>query len=159
MDLKDVRELVKLVDKSSINELEIKTDNERIRIAKHSEHSPVTQVTTAMPQQMMAPAAAPIASPAPAAAEATEAAAPESNGNFLEIKSPMVGTFYASPSPDADPFVSQGDTVSKGQPLCIIEAMKLMNEIQSEHSGKIEKILVNNGDPVEYNQVLFLVAP
>jgi acetyl-CoA carboxylase biotin carboxyl carrier protein len=108
---------------------------------------------------------APVASPAPAAAvpsQATTVAAPvakEDSSKLIEIKSPMIGTFYRTPNPDTDPFVSVGDTISAGQTVCIIEAMKLFNEIESEVSGKIVKVLVDNAQPVEYDQPLFMVDP
>src|SRR5690606_815344 len=100
-----------------------------------------------------APAPAPVAAPAPAAAPAP------SNSNLVEIKSPMIGTFYLTPNPDSPAFVSEGDSIKAGQTVCIIEAMKLFNEIESEISGKIVKILVSNATPVEYDQPLFLVDP
>jgi acetyl-CoA carboxylase biotin carboxyl carrier protein len=150
VDLKYIKELVKLIDNTSVTEIEIEKDETKLRIAKNNEVQIVSQqpvMSTPMP-----------AAPIPAA---TEAAAPQTTdtpepaGNYEEIKSPMVGTYYAAPSPDADPFVKVGDSISEGQTLCIIEAMKLMNEIKAEKSGKISKILVSNGDPVEFNQALF----
>jgi len=136
-----------------ITELEISEGEEKVRIAK----SPVApaQTTIAVPagqlaQQPQAPAAAAIAAPAPAATE------PPVEGQY--VKSPMVGTFYRSPSPDAKPFIEVGQPVNEGQTICIIEAMKLMNEIESDKSGIVKAILVENGQPVEYGQPLFLIG-
>ncbi|MCB0280657.1 MAG: acetyl-CoA carboxylase biotin carboxyl carrier protein [Calditrichaeota bacterium] len=157
MDLKDIRELVKLIDKSTVNELEIRTEKERIRIAKNADVHYVQSAMPSAPIPQMPPAAAP--SSAPVSTGSVESAGEEDHSNYIEVKSPMVGTYYSASSPDADPYVKVGDSVNKGQALCIIEAMKLMNEIQSEHAGKVAKIMVNNGDPVEYNQVLFLLSP
>jgi acetyl-CoA carboxylase biotin carboxyl carrier protein len=111
----------------------------------------MVEVSTPAPAPAAAPTPAPAAAPAPAPAEAPS--------NLIEIKSPMIGTFYLTSSPDADPFVAIGDSVKAGQTVCIIEAMKLFNEIESEISGKIVKILVSNSTPVEYDQPLFLVDP
>ena len=151
MDLKDIRELVKLVDKSSVTQLKIDQDGMKISISKQTE----TQFVSA--PQMAVPAVQQVPAVATTQASAPETAPLDSNENFIEIKSPMVGTFYSSPSPDADIFVKVGDTVEVGQALCIVEAMKIMNELQAENSGKIAKILVKDGDPVEFNQVLFLL--
>lgn len=152
MELKDIRELVKLLDKSSVTEIELEKEDFKLRVAKNTDVQVVSQAAAPV---MAAPAVA-AAPAAPAAAVPAEApAAAEPAGSYTEIKSPMVGTFYAAPSPDADNFVKVGDSVSEGQTLCIIEAMKLMNEFKAEKSGKIVKILVTNSEPVEYNQVLF----
>ncbi len=159
MRAKEIRELVKIVESSTVGEIEItRWFWGKIRISKTATH--VTAVTPAVsPVQVQAPA--PVvqqAAPAPAPA-ATEAAAPVESSNTIEIKAPMVGTFYRSPAPDAQPYIKEGDVISQGKVLCIIEAMKLMNEIEAEVSGKIVKILVENAQPVEYNQPLFLVEP
>ncbi len=150
MDFNLIKKYVKLFEESNISELEIEQDNARIKISKKVETSvQVHNVTT--------PAHAP--APVAAAAPKPEVAAPkeEKNSKIKEIKSPIVGTFYRAPGPDADPYVKVGDVVSSGTVLCIIEAMKLMNEIESDISGKIVKILVENGKPVEYNQPLMLI--
>jgi acetyl-CoA carboxylase biotin carboxyl carrier protein len=153
MDLTYVKKLVKLVEESRIRELELEEKNSKIRITKSISPSVVPslpqQVThVATPSTPVAtPAAAPSVSPAHAPAEHT----------YHEIKSPIVGTFYRAPSPDASSFVDVGSKIAPGTPLCIVEAMKLMNEIESEISGTIVKIVAENGKPVEYNQVLFLV--
>lgn len=161
MDLKEIRQLIKIVESSEIGELEIKEDNLKIRISKekNSQNSHAGYI----PQFINYPSSAPQESPGASAPVAKQdTAAPEkpaesAAGNYLEIRSPMVGTFYRAPSPESDPYVEVGQNVNIGQTLCIVEAMKLMNEIESEFSGKIAKILVENAQPVEYNQVLFLI--
>jgi acetyl-CoA carboxylase biotin carboxyl carrier protein len=141
MDIRKVKKLIELLEESDVAEIEIHEGEESVRISRAS---------TAVVAPMAAPvAAAPVAAPAPAAAE------PEVQGHA--VRSPMVGTFYASPSPDASAFVKEGDTVSAGQTLCIIEAMKILNQIESDKAGKITKILVENGQPVEFDQPLFII--
>jgi len=150
MDIKEIKQLIKIVESSNINELEIEEENKKICIKKTSGNSMVQVQQVPMPA---APMAAPVAAPA-----ASSPAAPEvKNDNIFEVRSPMVGTFYRAPSPDADPYTEVGNTVKAGDVLCIVEAMKLMNEIECEVSGKVTEILVENAQPVEYNQVLFLV--
>lgn len=161
MDLKTIKNLLNLISDSDVNEVEIEEGDFKIRVKKEAdtiyrgESSPVYMAGTYPGQQ---PQAAP-APPAPA--QATAGAAPEggSEDKYITVRSPIVGTFYKSPSPESDPFVSIGDTVSKGDVLCIIEAMKIMNEIESEHSGKIVKMLAENAQPVEFDQPLFLIEP
>lgn len=151
MKAKEIQELIDYISNSGLAEVKIKTDEFELSIKKYAESSAPRMVEVAH-----APAA--IAAPAPAAA--TPAAPVESiPSNLVEIKSPMIGTFYLTSSPDADPFVAVGDTIKTGETVCIIEAMKLFNEIESEISGKIVKILVTNSTPVEYDQPLFLVDP
>jgi acetyl-CoA carboxylase biotin carboxyl carrier protein len=165
MNIREIQQLIKIVEKSKIEEIEIEEEALKIRITKTSTKAALD--LPAMPPQVhyMAPpaaasvAAAPAAPETPAAAAPAEAAPLAQNSNQLEIKSPMVGTFYAAPAPDAAPFVKVGDTVKKGQVLCIVEAMKLMNEIESEYDGRITEIVADNGHPVEYNQVLFRIDP
>ena len=151
MDLKEIRQLVKLVESSEISELEIEEKDNKIRIVKNSLVHGTTQVV-----QTAAPliAATPDATMATAVETST---APKKVDNIVEVKSPMVGTFYRAASPDSDPYTDMGKSVKAGDVLCIVEAMKLMNEIESEYSGKIVEILVDNAQPVEYNQVLFLI--
>ncbi len=150
MDLKEIRQLIKMVESSDISQFEIQEEGKKLKITKNSHSSAqVVQHTVAPP----APAAA---APAPAAPEQA-APAPAKKDNVVEVLSPMVGTFYRSPSPDSDPYTDVGKTVKAGDVLCIVEAMKLMNEIESEVSGKVVEICVENGEPVEYNQVLFRV--
>lgn len=156
MDLKQIQDLVKMVNKSNISELSIEEKDIKITI-KQKEDKYVTGVPV---QQVQAVQAAPVAAaPAPSAPAAPMAAAPAAADNLLTIKSPMIGTFYRRPSPDKLNFVEEGDEVKNGKVVCIIEAMKLFNEIESEVSGRIVKILVEDSTPVEYDQPLFLVEP
>ncbi|MDO4684069.1 MAG: acetyl-CoA carboxylase biotin carboxyl carrier protein [Lautropia sp.] len=155
MDLRKLKTLIDLVADSSISELEITEAEGRVRIVKApppaAAQAPVAQVV-----HVPAPAAAaPQAAAAPAAA--TPAAAPATSTRGKTVKSPMVGTLYRAPNPEADPFVSVGTVVKPGDTLCIIEAMKLMNEIESEFAGTIVEILVENGQPIEYGQPLFVI--
>ena len=162
MELKDIRQLVKMVETSDISEIEIEQEGHKLRITKRFPASNGEVHFVQAPQQMAAPMmpptmpAMPQAAPAPVATD-TAAPAPANAENVVEVRSPMVGTFYAAPSPDSDPYVTVGSSVSVGQTLCIVEAMKLMNEIEAETPGKIKEILVENAQPVEYNQVLFLI--
>ncbi len=154
MDINLLKKIVKIFEESSITELEIEEENTRIRISKDQGGymMPQGQFQPVMPQ--MGAQSSPAAS---APAEVPAAKKEEAKGNFHEVKSPIVGTFYRAPAPDSDSYVKVGDTVSAGTTLCIVEAMKLMNEIESDVAGKIVKILVENGKPVEYNQPLFLI--
>jgi acetyl-CoA carboxylase biotin carboxyl carrier protein len=148
MDLRKLKKLIDLVEESGIAELEITEGEEKVRIVK----STAAPVTAAVP--VAAPTVPPppvqIAAPAPEPIEVVHEGHP--------VKSPMVGTFYRTPSPDAKPFVEVGQTVKEGEIICIIEAMKLMNEIECDKSGVIKAILVDNGQPVEYGQPLFIIA-
>lgn len=157
MDLQYLRRLLKILDESSASEIEIEEEGTKIRVAKRVAEAPV-----AVPQYTAIHAAPAVAAPppvhAPAAAAPEPAPAPQVS-NLHEIKSPIVGTFYKSASPDAPAFAEVGKHVNKGDTLCIIEAMKLMNEIESDISGTVEKIMTDNAAPVEYNQVLFLIKP
>ncbi|MFA6598498.1 MAG: acetyl-CoA carboxylase biotin carboxyl carrier protein [Ignavibacteriaceae bacterium] len=150
MDFNLIKKYVKLIEESNISELEIEQDNSRIKISKKAESPSNTQHYATVQN----PPSAVIAE-----APKLEIQQPkeEKNSKIKEIKSPIVGTFYRAPGPDADPYVKVGDTISAGTVLCIIEAMKLMNEIESDITGKIVKILVENGKPVEYNQPLMLI--
>lgn len=158
MDFKQIQELVKMINKSNIGELTIEQKDFRITIKQKEEQ--VTQVVQAVPAAPVYSAPPPVASqpsaPAAEKAKAPEAAAPS---NLITIKSPMIGTFYRKSSPDKPNFVEVGDEVAPGKVVCIIEAMKLFNEIESEISGKIVKVLVEDASPVEYDQPLFLVEP
>ncbi len=160
MEWSEVRRLVRLVEKSEIQELELEREGTRIRISKPAPvFTGTQQIAIPQPAQIPMPTAAPepgqAASPgAPAAAEQAE-----KKGNYHEVKSPMVGTFYRAPAPDADPYVQVGDMVSHGQTLCIVEAMKLMNEIESDVAGRVVEIVCQNEEPVEFGQVLFLIDP
>lgn len=148
MDIRKVKKLIELLEESDIAELEIHEGEESVRISRTSQIA--TPVITAAP--VAAPAAAPVpAEPAPAAA-GSEA---EISGH--KVTSPMVGTFYRAPSPGASPFVEVGQSVNAGDTLCIIEAMKLLNQIEADKSGTVKAILVDNGEPVEYGQALFVI--
>ncbi|MEY3177925.1 MAG: acetyl-CoA carboxylase biotin carboxyl carrier protein [Bacteroidota bacterium] len=157
MDLKQIQDLVKMVNKSNISELTIEEKDIKITIKQKEDKYVTAAPVQALPQmQAMPVAAAPVAS-APAAA--APAAALKAADNLITIKSPMIGTFYRKPAPDKPNFVEEGDEVRNGKVVCVIEAMKLFNEIESEVSGKIVKILVEDASPVEYDQPLFLVEP
>jgi acetyl-CoA carboxylase biotin carboxyl carrier protein len=170
IDLEFLRGLIAAVDESGIDSLDISRAGTRIRIAKTPPAAAVMHAgVNSGPATVHAPAAggvapsAPAAAPAPAssAAPSAPAAAPAAavESNLVEIRSPMVGTFYRSPSPEAPAYVEIGTRVSKGQTLCILEAMKLMNELEAEIAGSIREILVENAEPVEYGQVLFRIEP
>ena len=158
MDIKEIQELIRFVAKSGVNEVELERDGFKLSI-KANAPAPVAQVVAApMPVQVAAPVASAHAA-APASAAAPVASAPAAEANYLTVTSPMIGTFYRTPGPDKDPFVSVGDLIEPGKVVCIVEAMKLFNEIESEVSGKIVKILVDDMSPVEFDQPLFLVDP
>ncbi len=166
IDLDFLRGLIEAVDGSGIDSLEISRGGTRIRIAKTPPPAPVAAAAAppALPSVdysvSAAPQAhAPSAVPAPAAAPAGGAPAPAAASNLVEIKSPMVGTFYRAPAPEAPSYVEVGTRVGRGQTLCILEAMKLMNELESDFSGVIREICVENAEPVEYGQVLFRIEP
>ncbi|HLU16859.1 MAG TPA: acetyl-CoA carboxylase biotin carboxyl carrier protein [Edaphocola sp.] len=159
MEFKQIQELLKAVNKSTISELKIKQEGFEITIKQATAEPlamPVAQFVPAA-QPVMAPAPTPTAAPAPAPAPAAEAAAPAPAADQKVIKSPMIGTFYRASAPEKPPFVNVGDEVKVGQVVCIVEAMKLFNEIESEVSGRIVKVLVDDGTPVEYDQPLFIV--
>ncbi len=161
MTTKEIKELLKLVSELDLKEVKIK--NKEFEIKIRTEKDCATQVMSSGPMMAQMPqAVAPIpAAPVPVAASAAPDASKEetADAGYIEIKSPMVGTFYRSSSPDKPAFVQVGDSFTKGSVVCIIEAMKLFNEIESEVSGKIVKVLVDDSTPVEYDQVLFLVDP
>ncbi len=147
MDIRKVKKLIELLEESGIAELEIKEGEESVRISRHSTVAPQVQMSSPAPL-----AAAPVA-----AAEAVPAAESAAVASGHEVRSPMVGTFYAAPSPTAGPFVTVGQKVNVGDTLCIIEAMKMMNQIEADRAGTIKQILVENGQPVEFDQVLFII--
>ena len=162
MEYKQIQELIKTINKSNISELSIEEGSFKITIKQElttpaqyiSMPHPQAQISTPLPVQQQ------IASPSqPAAPAAERPATPVSHGNTITIKSPMIGTFYRSSSPDKPPFVNVGDEVKQGQVLCIIEAMKLFNEIESEINGRIIKVVADESSPVEYDQPLFIVEP
>ncbi|MEJ1404054.1 MAG: acetyl-CoA carboxylase biotin carboxyl carrier protein [Candidatus Sedimenticola sp. (ex Thyasira tokunagai)] len=148
MDIRKVKKLIELVEESDIAEIEIHEGEESVRISRNSATAPVAYA---------APAPAPVAAaaPAPAAAAPAEETAEIISGH--QVKSPMVGTYYAAATPGAKPFVTEGQSVSAGDTLCIIEAMKILNQIESDKSGVVKKILVENGQPVEYNEPMFII--
>ena len=154
MDLRKLKKLIDLVQESDIAELEVTEGEEKVRIAKHSNMSGHHGMPTYM---VSAPQAAPMAAPVAAAPVVAANAAPALPEGHL-VKSPMVGTFYRSNAPGAPAFADIGTSVKKGQPVCIIEAMKLMNEIEADADGVIKAILVENGDPVEYGEPLFVIG-
>jgi acetyl-CoA carboxylase biotin carboxyl carrier protein len=161
MDISKVRELVKLVEESGIEELEVMHKDTTIRIQK-SQTMALGAPAVAQPAPPAVAPAAPAPAPAaeaPVSAEPAKTAAPASNAKWKDMRSPIVGTFYRAPSPESPAFVSVGDRVAAGQTLCIVEAMKVMNEIEAEFSGTIKEILVEDGTPVEAEAVLFLVDP
>ena len=161
MKAKEIQELISFLSESGLEEVNIETDNFKVSIKRSPEQHVIAAAPQAMAAPIAAPAPAPVAAPAPAPAPApnAESASPAQSSNLIEIKSPMIGTFYRSPNPESPSFVEVGSTVKQGDPVCIIEAMKLFNEIESEVSGKIVKVLVDNAQPVEYDQPLFLVDP
>jgi acetyl-CoA carboxylase biotin carboxyl carrier protein len=175
MKLTEIQDLIKFVSRSGVTEVEIEQSNFKITIksdptkkkgkgaAQQTETFVQPQMPMAMPQ-MVAAAPQPVAHPAPAPAAAPAAEKPkeekgEDDSKYITIKSPMIGTFYRASSPDKDPFISVGDDVKNGKVVCIIEAMKLFNEIEAEVSGKVVKVLVDDATPVEYDQPLFLIDP
>jgi acetyl-CoA carboxylase biotin carboxyl carrier protein len=158
MDLNYLRRLLRIFDESSASELSIEEEGMTVHMSKPSAQAPVMMPGYAMPAVPAAVSATPVAAasaPAPAAAAEPAVAADSAH----KVVSPIVGTFYRAPSPDADAFVQVGQHVNVGDTLCIVEAMKLMNEIESDATGTVIKILVENGQPVEYNQPIFLVKP
>ena len=156
MDINLIKKLIKIVETSEISDFSVEEGDLKISISKntvnHTVAAPQPQIIQSAPQPQPVAAA-----PAPEAKEEPKAAETPASTNLHEVKSPIDGTFYRAPAPDADPYVKVGDQVAEGGVLCIVEAMKLMNEIESDMGGKIVKILVENGTPVEYNQPLFLI--
>ncbi|MEX0976864.1 MAG: acetyl-CoA carboxylase biotin carboxyl carrier protein [Woeseia sp.] len=153
MDIRKVKKLIELLDESGIAEIEITEGEESVRISRHSHAPPPPQYLGGYPPPLpTAPAAAPPAAPAPSVAPIPE---PEEDG--YAVTAPMVGTYYSASSPGSPAFVQVGDRVKQGDVLCIVEAMKMMNQIEAEVSGTIKAIRAQNGDPVEYGQVLFLI--
>ena len=161
IDLRYVKKLVEMLDESSVDSIEISTEKGmKIRISKTPQQRGGVSVAAPMAMPLPAPAPALVAVPIAASAESSAAArADEAKAKYLEVKSPMVGTYYSSPEPGSKQYVAVGDPISKGQTLCIIEAMKIMNEIESEFDGVVREILVDNAQPVEYGQVLFRIDP
>lgn len=146
MDLKELRALLRLMDAGDLEELEVEEGGRRIRLRRRS-------ADALFPARSAAPAQAGVAVPAVAASVVADTA------GLVAIESPMVGTFYRAPAPGAEPYVKEGDLIRKGTAVCIVEAMKLMNEIESEVNGRVAKVVAENGKPVEFGQTLFLVDP
>lgn len=154
MKTSEIRDLIDFISQSGLNEVDIETKELKL----HVKREPDQKVFKSAPAPIVAPVAAPVAvAAAPATPKPEKAVAP--GNKTVDIKSPMIGTFYLSTNPDSPPFVSVGDKITKGQTVCIIEAMKLFNEIESEVSGTIVKVNLENASPVEYDQVLFVVEP
>jgi acetyl-CoA carboxylase biotin carboxyl carrier protein len=149
MNIKKIQELIELMNTNDLAEIDVELEGMKVRLTKRSSGLAVHEVIQAATVQSLAHAAAP---------GAAEKAAAEAR-KLLEVKAPMVGTFYGSPSPDSDPYVKIGNVVHKGDVLCIVEAMKLMNEVKSELEGRVVDILVENAEPVEFGQTMFLLEP
>ncbi len=161
MKTSEIRDLIDFIAQSGLNEVNVETKELKLHVKREPDQKVMkaaAPVVAAMPAAPVVAAPVPVAAPAAPTPAKTEKPASESR-KTTDIKSPMIGTFYRSSNPDSPPFVSVGDKVSKGQTVCIIEAMKLFNEIESEVSGTIVKVMVENASPVEYDQVLFVVEP
>lgn len=164
MDIEYITKLIELISKSKVDEIEIEEDGKKIRIAKtfhaHTAAAPAVFNVSPPPAPTAPPQASVVVTPSPQPpVQAVQPVVAPSGVKLHEVRSPIVGTFYRSPSPDAPSFVQIGSSIQKGSVLCIVEAMKLMNEIESDVTGKIVQILVENGQPIEYDQVLFVVEP
>ncbi len=159
MELKEIKELIKLVSEAGVSEVEVERGDFKLSIKKTEEKTVVVQSTAPVMQQAPVMMSAAPVTTVPVATERVEAPSTAPASNLITIKSPMIGTFYKSASPEKPAFAQVGDEIKPGKVLCIVEAMKLFNEIESEVSGRIVKILVENASPVEYDQPLFLVEP
>ncbi len=165
LDIRKLKELIRLMVENELTEIDLKDEKETVSLRREGSLAPVVQVSPATAAPPAAPAPAPAApaapapaAPAPAAAPAAEPS-PADTSNLEQITSPMVGTFYSAAKPESPAFANVGDTVTADTTVCIVEAMKIFNEIKAEQSGVIEKVLVSNGDSVEFGQALFLVRP
>ncbi len=165
MDLKEIQNLIKFVAKSGASEVKLEMDDVKITIKTGTEEKETTYIQqmpmgAQMPQMPQQQQQAPTPAPQqPSASGESEAKSPEEDSKYVTVKSPIIGTFYRKPSPDKSVFVEVGDSIKEGDVLCVIEAMKLFNEIESEVSGKIVKVLVDDSSPVEFDQPLFLIDP
>ena len=168
LDIRKLKELIRLMVENELTEIDLKDEKETVSLRREGSQAPMVQMSPAPAAPLAAPApapAAPAAPPAPAPAAPAPAAAPASEpspadtSNLEQITSPMVGTFYSAAKPESPAFANVGDTVTADTTVCIVEAMKIFNEIKAEQSGVIEKVLVSNGDSVEFGQALFLVRP
>ena len=159
MNQKELKELIEFLIEKDIAEFELERGDVKVKIKRASEPAPVSETRyVAVPPVAPAPLATPVASP-PATVQSVAASEPEPEENLHMVRSPIVGTFYEAPSPGAPPFVKAGDRLEVGQVLCIVEAMKLMNEIECDMAGELVKKLVTNGQPIEYGQELFAIRP
>ncbi|MCD8540992.1 MAG: acetyl-CoA carboxylase biotin carboxyl carrier protein [Leadbetterella sp.] len=158
MDTKEIQKLIEFISKTDLSEVKIETSDLKIQVRRGGFEAPKVIAAPSQPQVVYAEPVLQVAAPKAPEAKPEAAAAP-SGSKLVEIKAPMIGTFYRSAGPDKPPFVEAGDEISAGKVICILEAMKLFNEIESEISGKIVKILVDDATPVEYDQPLFLVEP
>ena len=160
MKAKEIQELIDFISKSGLDEVNIETEQFKIKVRKNSEvKQQIITPPSPAPVQVTAPAPSVLPTEENGSSPAEEPSPETSKNGYQEIKSPMIGTFYRSSGPDAEPFVSVGDKINVGQTVCIVEAMKLFNEIESEVSGTVVKVLVDNSTPVEYDQPLFLIDP
>lgn len=157
MDLKLIKKILDLIAESDVNEVSLEEGDFKIKVKKTADIEQVTYTQPAVPQQAPAPPAAQTQEQQHASSTSGIESAGDSKPDGEVVKSPIVGTFYEAPDPDSTPFVKAGDKISKGQTLCIVEAMKIMNEIEAEFGGTVQEILVNNGQPVEYDQPLFII--
>ncbi|AUH70684.1 acetyl-CoA carboxylase biotin carboxyl carrier protein [Legionella sainthelensi] len=160
MDIRKIRKLIELLEETGISEIEIKEGEESLRLSRHSsipvvEHPQIHYAPPPVPQTISIPTGSTSNSTAGSTPQESKPPAPTASGH--QIHSPMVGTMYTSPSPESPPFVTVGQTVKAGDVLCIVEAMKMFNEIEADRAGKVVDILVGNGEPVEYDQVLFII--
>ncbi|MDA7596526.1 acetyl-CoA carboxylase biotin carboxyl carrier protein [Gammaproteobacteria bacterium] len=149
MDLRKVKKLIELLEESGLSEIEITEGDDKVRITKGGKQVPQTNIVETIQESETL---------TPNESIDEHAKTKKNNAEFQEVKAPMIGTYYQSPEPDAEAFVKVGDPISDGDTLCIIEAMKMMNKIESDVSGTIERVMVQNGDPVEFDQLLFLVS-
>lgn len=159
MPTSEIRDLIDFIAKSGLNEVNIETKELKLHVKREPDQKVIKSVAAPAISQAAVPVAAAPPAPQPVTSPAAKPSQEPAGKKTAEIKSPMIGTFYRSSSPDTPPFVSVGDKVSKGQTVCIIEAMKLFNEIESEISGTVVKVMVENATPVEYDQALFIVEP
>jgi acetyl-CoA carboxylase biotin carboxyl carrier protein len=160
IDLRYVKKLVEMLDESSVDSIEISSDKGmKIRISKTPQQRGAVQMAPQMAMPALLPAAVPVAAAAEAGAGVEVPRVESAKSKYLEVKSPMVGTYYGAPEPGSKPYLAVGDRISKGQIVCIIEAMKIMNEIESEFDGVVKEILAQNAHPVEYGQVLLRIDP
>jgi acetyl-CoA carboxylase biotin carboxyl carrier protein len=157
MDIRKIKKLIELIETSGVSEIEIHEGEESLRISRYSNSAPVVMQPGMQPAYVQAPIAPPLASPSPATSEPTPQDPTSSLPKGHIVKSPMVGSFYRAASPTSKPFIEEGQKVNEGDTLCIIEAMKILNQITADKGGIITKILVDNGTPVEYDEPLFVI--